>query len=252
MTAPADSSTQKAHATDPRQGMFASIAPWYDFLNRTLSLGLDLYWRRRLIQALDPGPGESILDLAAGTLDVSLGLLRQEPGCRVWAADISLPMLLRGQKKLRGRQGSLQGICSDAKNIPLPRESMHKAGIAFGIRNIQPRQQAYAQILQILKPGGRLAVLEFGSGRARIWRGLYNLYLQRVLPWVGRVVSKDPQAYSYLARSILEFPSALELAAELQEAGFCDISHQALTSGIVNIHLAHKPESAPPGRRRPV
>lgn len=221
--------------------MFASIAPWYDFLNHTLSLGLDFYWRKQLIQRLEPGSGERILDLAAGTLDVSLGLLRREPGCRVWAADISLPMLLFGRTKLRGKANSLQRLCADARQIPLLPESAHKVGIAFGIRNIQPRKQAYAQILQVLKPGGRLAILEFGSARAKIWKGLYNIYLQRVLPFVGRMVSRDSQAYSYLAQSILEFPSAPELARELQDAGFCGISHQPLTSGIVNIHLAHKP-----------
>jgi demethylmenaquinone methyltransferase/2-methoxy-6-polyprenyl-1,4-benzoquinol methylase len=221
--------------------MFASIAPWYDCLNHTLSLGLDFYWRKRLIQALDPDWGESILDLAAGTLDVSRGLLRKEPGCKVWAADISLPMLLFGKTKLRGISSGLQCLCADARQIPLPGGSVNKVGIAFGIRNIQPREQAYSQLLQVLQPGGRLAILEFGSARAKIWNGIYNLYLQRVLPFVGRLISRDSQAYTYLAQSILEFPSAPELVRELGQAGFCEISYQSLTSGIVNIHLAHKP-----------
>lgn len=252
MIPPTESCTAQACKLGSRQGMFASIAPWYDFLNHTLSLGLDIYWRKRLIQSLEPGHGEQILDLAAGTLDVTAGLLRKEPACRVFAADISLPMLLFGKKKVLGKEKRQQGICADARQIPLFPASMHKVSIAFGIRNIQPREQAYEQILQILKPGGRLAILEFGTAKAKIWKGVYNLYLQRVLPFVGRLVSRDSQAYSYLARSILEFPSAPELATELQQAGFCRVSHQHLTSGIVNIHVAHKPGGSWPGPCQPL
>jgi SAM-dependent methyltransferase len=120
--------------------------------------------------------------------------------------------------------------------------------IAFGIRNILPRTDAYSEILRVLAPGGRLCILEFGTGQARIWQGAYNFYLGTVLPRIGRFFSKNPEAYQYLADTILAFPHAPFLAGELRDAGFEQVGFQALSSGIVYIHVAQKPSltSGPP------
>jgi len=113
--------------------------------------------------------------------------------------------------------------------------------IAFGIRNILPRTDAYREILRVLAPGGRLCILEFGTGQARIWQGAYNFYLGTVLPRIGRFFSKNPEAYQYLADTIRAFPNARILAGELLDAGFDTVSYEPLSSGIVYIHVAQKP-----------
>jgi demethylmenaquinone methyltransferase/2-methoxy-6-polyprenyl-1,4-benzoquinol methylase len=118
---------------------------------------------------------------------------------------------------------------------------MDSVTISFGIRNITPRSRAYEEILRILKPGGKLSILEFGTGRERIWGGMYNFYLDRILPLLGRLVSRDQGAYRYLAETIKTFPDAPSLARELHEAGFGRIMYQPLSSGIVYLHTAEKP-----------
>jgi len=221
--------------------MFGRIAGWYDFLNHALSLGLDVYWRGQLARLVRPGPTGRVLDLAAGTLDVALELRRQRPGLDVLAMDFSHAMLARGKSKLikRGERRILLAQ-ADGRALPLPSGSVDCVTIAFGIRNILPRQAAYAEILRVLAPGGRLCILEFGTGRSRIWRGVYNFYLLRVLPTVGRLVSGDAEAYRYLADTILAFPHADALEQELRDAGFATASCRALTSGIVYLHMAEK------------
>lgn len=221
-------------------GLFDNIATWYDFLNHFLSLGQDIYWRNRLVRTVRPGPTGVVLDLAAGTLDVSREILRQHPGLKVLSLDFSLPMLVRGQKKVAG----VPAICpvqADGRLLPLPDGCVDAVTIAFGIRNILPRTDAYREILRVLAPGGRLCILEFGTGQARIWQGLYNFYLGTVLPRVGRFFSRNPEAYQYLADTILAFPNASVLAGELRDAGFDQVGCQALSSGIVYIHVARKP-----------
>ena len=218
--------------------MFGRIAGWYDLLNRSLSLGQDVIWRRRLVEALEPAPGGTVLDLAAGTLDVSLEILRRQPGSRVLAMDFSEPMLRRGMPKVPAQlSGRIAPVLADGLRLPLPTASVDGATIAFGIRNILPRPQALAELRRVIRPGGRLCILEFGSGKSRIWRGIYNLYPERILPAAGRLVSGDSQAYRYLADTIREFPTAAELAQELHEAGFAQVSWTPLLSGIVYIHV---------------
>ena len=221
--------------------MFGRIAGWYDFLNHALSLGLDIYWRWRLARAARPAPGGVVLDLAAGTLDVSLALCRQYPDVRVAAVDFALPMLTRGQRKLAGGLGQrILPVQGDGRRLPLPDESVSAATIAFGIRNIRPRQAAHQEVLRVLKPGGRFCILEFGTGRRKVWGGLYNFYLDSVLPALGRLVSGDHAAYRYLAETIRQFPDERQLARELLDAGYARVFHVAMLSGIVYLHVAEK------------
>jgi len=223
--------------------MFGRIAGWYDFLNHALSGGQDIYWRYRLARAARPEPGGLILDLAAGTMDVSVELLRQYPGCKVAALDFSLPMLENGKaKKLgKGRGERIFPVQADGRNLPLPDSCMAAATIAFGIRNILPREAAYAEFLRVLKPGARLCILEFGTGSKRVWKGLYNFYLDKVLPFLGDRISGDPGAYRYLAETIKSFPDERALGEELLEAGFERVYNVPMMSGIVYLHVARAP-----------
>jgi demethylmenaquinone methyltransferase/2-methoxy-6-polyprenyl-1,4-benzoquinol methylase len=234
--------------------MFGRIAGWYDFLNHALSAGQDIYWRYRLARAARPEPGQTVLDLAAGTMDVSVELLRQYPECRVAALDFSLPMLEQGKaKKLGdGRQGRIFPVQADGRALPLPDQSMGAATIAFGIRNILPRQDAYRELLRVLKPGARLCILEFGTGSRRVWKGLYNFYLDTLLPFIGDRISGDPGAYRYLAETIKTFPDERSLARELADAGFARVYHVPMMSGIVYLHVAEKPAQGAAVPQEPV
>lgn len=222
--------------------MFGRIARWYDFLNHALSGGQDILWRYRLARAARPEPGGTVLDLAAGTMDVSVELLRQYPGCTVAALDFALPMLETGKaRKLKdGREDRIFPVQADGRALPLPDGSMSAATIAFGIRNILPREDAYAEFLRVLKPGARLCVLEFGTGSRRVWKGVYNFYLDKLLPFIGDRISGDPGAYRYLAETIKSFPDERALGEELLEAGFERVYNVPMMSGIVYLHVAEK------------
>lgn len=221
--------------------MFAHIAGVYDLLNHTLSFGVDRSWRRKLAElAPESGP---ILDLAAGTLDVALALHKARPGVQIIAADFCAPMLQKGLSKLSTHilKAAISPCAANALALPLPDSSVSGITIAFGIRNIKPRRQAFREMLRTLKPGGRACILEFGSASERIWGGLYNFYLAALLPVIGRLIAKDKEAYAYLARTIKEFPPAPALAGEIEEAGFANVGFRKLTGGIVSIHWGEKP-----------
>lgn len=222
-------------------GYFSKIVPWYDFLNHFLSLGQDIYWRYRLVSHVRVARDGLALDLAAGTMDVTKEILRHNPRARVLALDFTRPMLLRGKKKLsRKNTGQVLSVQGDGRFLPLADQSADCISIAFGIRNIVPRTLAYQDILRVLKPGGRLCILEFGTGNKRIWGGVYNFYLSRVLPAIGSFISRNKEAYTYLANTIAEFPDEDSLALELVRAGFARTFYYPLSSGIVYIHVAHK------------
>jgi demethylmenaquinone methyltransferase/2-methoxy-6-polyprenyl-1,4-benzoquinol methylase len=223
--------------------MFGRIAGWYDFLNHFLSLGLDILWRRHLVDLLGlPRERTSrLLDLAAGTLDVSLEASGRFPMCRIAATDFCLPMLAKGKEKLLRRgMAAVDAVQADGRALPFADASFEAASIAFGIRNIRPRSEAYAELFRVLKPGGRLCILEFGSGKQRILGGVYNFYLNRLLPMIGKVFSRDGGAYRYLADTIREFPDADTLAGELRAAGFGEVFWEPLAFGIVVIHVGVK------------
>jgi len=232
---PLDHSLQ-AQASRAVGEMFGRIAPAYDLLNRTLSLGLDVSWRRALVRAAAPPAGGVVLDLAAGTLDVAALLHARVPRLTIVAADISLPMLKRGQSKIKNAR--ILPFGADGRSLPLPSKCVDCVTIAFGLRNIRPRTAAYAEIRRVLAPGGRFCILEFGSGQNRILGGMYNLYLSQFLPRLGRLISRDKQAYRYLAETICAFPSAPALEEELRQAGFSRVTGHSLTAGIVWLHTA--------------
>lgn len=222
-------------------GMFSRIARWYDFLNHLLSGGMDYYWRQQLVKATVPGKTGLMLDLAAGTMDVSLEIVRQHPQTKVAALDYCRPMLTTGRKKLtKGRNRRIFPVHADGRTLPLPDNSVDCATISFGIRNIIPREQAFKELNRVLVPGGRLCILEFGTGKNPVWKGFYNLYLKKILPMIGKVFSGDASAYQYLADTIMAFPTAAELSTEMVEVGFDRVYYKPMTSGIVYLHVAQK------------
>lgn len=227
--------------------MFSGIVPWYDFLNRSLSLGQDVYWRRALVQGLRLPPRPLVLDLAAGTLDVSLEIVRQHPQARVVAADFSLPMLLKGREKLtaRGRPGIVP-VAADALALPFADRTFAALTIAFGVRNLPDHAAALREMQRVLKPGGMVAILEFVPPTRGLLAGVYALYLTRLLPLVGRLFSRHSFAYSYLAESILNFPTAPAFAQFMAAAGFQNVHWQTLTMGIVGLFYGVKDEGELP------
>ena len=221
--------------------MFGRIVPWYDMLNHILSLGCDRHWRARLAEAARPGSKGRILDLAAGTLDVALALHARYPDITVPAVDFCPPMLQKGRGKLWGRaQERILPIAGDAACLPLPDASVDSITMAFGIRNIPARHAVFTEMLRVLAPGGLACILELGSGKKRIWGGVYNLYLNHLLPRVGKLLSGDNGAYAYLARTIRDFPDAVPLERELRDAGFARTRFERIFSGIVCLHVAEK------------
>ena len=225
-------------------GMFGRIAPGYDLLNRLLSGGLDILWRHCLVHSVQPRSTGRVLDLAAGTLDVALALARRHQGVRVLALDFCLPMLQAGLPK-RDRAApaikrAVKPVAADAFCLPLADNCVDAVTIAFGLRNMLPRVEALREMHRVLAPGGSVHVLEFGSARKRVWGGLYNLYLSHILPCIGGVISGDKAAYTYLARTVTEFPQAEELAAEMAQAGFKDVTWEKHSGGIVFLHMGRK------------
>ncbi len=222
--------------------LFASITPWYDFQNHLCSLGVDYWWRHKLVEAVVPGPNACFADVAAGTLDVSVLLAKKYPHVQVQASDVCGPMLEYGKaRKLQGRIASqVQVEVADACHLPYTTESMDAVTIAFGIRNIQPRHKALQEMHRVLAHGGQLCVLEFSSVQSTWLAPVYRLYLEKILPKVAGFFTKKPEAYTYLASSILAFPKPDAFLAEIQEAGFRFAKATPLTFGIATLYRAIK------------
>lgn len=219
--------------------MFASIVPYYDLLNTILSAGQDRRWRKRLAYEASLKSTGIILDLASGTLKVSLALRKKYPQAQILSMDFCHSMLLKGAKSL-DKNTKIIPIEADATCIPLPDNSVDSITMAFGIRNILPRDLAFKEMERVLVPGGRVCILEFGSSKKKILKGLYNFYLNNLLPLLGKIISKDAYAYTYLAETINKFPMAKDLEKEMCSAGFNCAWHIPLTFGIVCIHVAEK------------
>ncbi len=224
------------------QSMFSAIAPRYDLLNHALSLGVDSYWWRRMAKASGAAPGRRMLDVAAGTGDSSLALARR--GAEVVSTDFTLGMLALGPAKFR-RKGLRDlvwaSVGADAQRLPFGDATFDGVTICYGIRNVERRPAAYAEFLRVLRPGGSLTILEFSRPRWAWLRTLYDFYSLRVLPRIGRWVSGDASAYTYLPESIRAFPDQRGLAAELEAAGFVQVAWTDLTGGIVALHRGKKP-----------
>ena len=224
------------------RAMFDRIARRYDLLNRLLSAGTDVRWRRAGVDLLELERPARILDLATGTADLLVEALRRDEGHRGVGVDLSEQMLRRGAAKLRRRGLGARArlAAGDAEALPLPSSSFDAATIGFGIRNVGDPAAALAEVRRVLRPGGRLVVLEFS--RPPGWRGaLYRRYFQGVLPRIGALVSGDSRAYSYLPASVERFPAPEAFAALMERAGFIAVRWRLLTGGIACLHRGERP-----------
>lgn len=221
--------------------MFEAISPRYDLLNRLLSAGVDRRWRRAAVELLAPGPGERILDLATGTADVAAALLRAQEDLRVVGVDLTPGMLRLGAGKLARLGLSSRGalVAGDACSLPLAGGSFDGAVVAFGVRNVASPETALAELWRVVRPGGRLVVLEFSTPAGPLGR-LYGLYFARVLPRVGAWVSGQPAAYAYLPGSVARFPPPHEFAELVEGAGFTGLRVRSLTGGIAHLYRGER------------
>ena len=221
---------------------FASISNKYDFLNSLLSLKIDSYWRWVTTRELKEFPDGAILDLCAGTLPLSLELTRQAPARHVVAIDFCEDMLVSGLKTLPhdSRRERITAVCGDGEEIPAAAGKFWGVTVAFGVRNLARTQKGLAEMYRVLKPGGKLLILEFSRPRNAFFKPFYNFYLNKVLPRIAGLVSGDKEAYEYLASSIAEFYEPEELLAMIREAGFPVQHCRPLTMGIVTLYIGIK------------
>lgn len=224
------------------QQMFGAIAPRYDFLNRLLSFGVDRRWRKKAVRLLKYREGSRVLDVATGTGDVALEIARTTPpSVRITGADFCREMVALGldkaaQSPYAGRIDFKVAPCED---LPFANNTFDSITIAFGIRNVVDRKLGLAEMWRVLRPGGRMIILEFSTPRSPLFRQIYTFYFRRLLPVVGGLLSRY-NAYKYLPDSVLEFPSQEEFSCMMSAAGFRNIHLHELTFGVATIYVGEK------------
>ncbi len=221
---------------------FSSISHKYDFLNSVLSFQVDRYWRWITTRELKKFPDGAVLDLCAGTLPLSLELTRQARARQVVAIDFCEDMLRAGIKNLPqdNRRERISPVCGDGEKIPARDESFWGITVAFGVRNLGRTQDGLDEMYRVLKPSGKLLILEFSRPENSIVKPVYGFYLNRVLPKIAGIVSGDKEAYEYLASSIAQFYEPEELMGMMRKSGFREVSRRPLTFGVVSVYIGVK------------
>ena len=221
-------------------GVFSSVAARYDLMNDLMSGGMHRLWKTFTVALAGVREGERVLDVAAGSGDLALEFARRAgPGGEVWLTDINRAMLERGRDRLLDRGVTLPAVQCDAEALPFPSDYFDCVSVAFGLRNMTDKQSALAEMRRVLKPAGRLLVLEF----SRVWAPLakaYDWYSFTVLPWLGRKVAGDEAAYRYLAESIRMHPDQESLKAMLERAGLEKVEYFNLSAGVAALHRGYK------------
>ena len=220
--------------------MFSRIAGRYDLLNRALSLGIDQRWRRRVVREARPRPGALVVDACTGTGDLALAFARA--GARVVGVDFAFEMVRRAPPKAaRPRTGSVLFALGDALRLPLPDRVADLATVAFGIRNVADRGAGLRELARVVRPGGRVLVLEFATPSRGPLAWAYRRYFTGVLPRVGALVSGDAEAYAYLPRTVLAWPDPDAFQRELEELGWLECGYARLSGGIACLHWGSIP-----------
>jgi demethylmenaquinone methyltransferase/2-methoxy-6-polyprenyl-1,4-benzoquinol methylase len=222
------------------EGVFSSVADRYDLMNDLMSLGLHRLWKAFTIEMSGVRPGDRVLDVAGGTGDLALAFARRVgPSGEVWLSDINRAMLERGRDRLADEGALLPAVQCDAEKLPFPTDRFDCVSVAFGLRNMTRKERALGEMTRVLKPGGRLLVLEF----SRVWKPLaplYDLYSFKVLPWLGRQVAGDTDSYRYLAESIRVHPDQETLKEMMELAGLARVEFYNLSAGVVALHRGYK------------
>lgn len=230
-----DSSEKTSLVTD----IFRRVAHHYDLMNDVMSLGIHRWWKDQFIQRISPKKDEKFIDVASGTGDISLRLLKKAaPETDITICDINLSMLEQGRSRAidQGVIKGLRWVCGTAENLPFPDSSFDVYTIAFGLRNVTNKKLALEEAFRVLKPGGRFYCLEFSKVNHSLLEKAYSLYSFNIIPKIGALIAKDKAAYQYLVESIARFPSQDELLIMMKESGFSSVAYQNLTQGIVAIH----------------
>lgn len=222
--------------------LFDNIAPDYDRLNHILSLNIDKGWRRKAVRRLiDTASPLNILDVACGTGDFTIEIAQKAPqGSKVTGIDLSEGMMKIGREKIQAAGVDAEMVQGDCEQLQYPDDTFHRISVGFGVRNFEHLQQGLCEMHRVLKPGGKLVVLELSVPSNPVIRWCYKLYFLKILPAIGGWISGDRGAYEYLPASVLRFPAPDKFAAMMQEAGFVSVEHKPLTLGICRMYTGHK------------
>jgi demethylmenaquinone methyltransferase/2-methoxy-6-polyprenyl-1,4-benzoquinol methylase len=223
--------------------MFDHISHRYDLLNHLLSANIDKLWRKKSIKMLHKFQPRSILDIATGTGDFAIAAAKLNPE-KIVGIDLSEGMLKVGRQKIekRGLSHLIELQKADSEALPFDNNTFDAAIVAFGVRNFENLEKGLAEIYRVLRPGGAFIVLEFSLPKNKVFRNLYFFYFIKVLPWLGRLVSKDNRAYTYLPESVREFPDGADFVRILEKTGFVKSRWMSQTMGIAAIYESQKPK----------
>lgn len=236
---PYDSNRSK---TEQVEQMFNSIAPAYDFMNRAMTFGIDRLWRRRAVKMVAEGMPRRILDVATGTGDLAIELCRTMPEVSVTGIDLSEEMLRIGREKMAAAGLSDRVVLqkADCLNLPFADGEFDAVTVAYGVRNFEQLSRGYAQMARVLRPGGMLCVIELAVPQSKLVRPFYNFYTRQIIPIVGRLISADSRAYSYLPASIAAMPQGQRMLELMEQSGLTDARLLPLTFGVCAIYTACK------------
>jgi demethylmenaquinone methyltransferase/2-methoxy-6-polyprenyl-1,4-benzoquinol methylase len=224
------------------QGVFSSVASRYDVMNDAMSLGIHRIWKDAMMDWLAPRPGQRLLDVAGGTGDISFRFLKRAGSGHATVCDLTEPMLVEGRKRAEAAQmaGQLDWVVGDAMALPFADNSFDVYTISFGIRNVTRPQEALAEAYRVLKPGGRLMVLEFSKIPTPALQWAYDRYSFNLIPAMGQLIANDRDSYQYLVESIRRFPDQESFLGMVREAGFEQAKYRNLTMGIAALHSGWK------------
>ena len=228
--------------TEQVEQMFDSIAPAYDFMNRAMTFGIDKLWRAKAVNMIRRLKPLSILDVATGTGDLAIKLARTIPGAKITGIDLSEGMLEIGRRKVAdaGLADRINMSKADCLSLPMPDNSFDCVTVAYGVRNFEHLDRGYSEMARVLRPGGMLCVIELSVPEGKLVRPLYNLYTRHIIPAVGRLISNDTRAYTYLPESIAAMPQGEKMLRLMTDAGLSTATLRRLTFGTCTIYTARK------------